>query len=182
MHRAASSNLAVSGHSFGASLDVVPLTSTEASSAVHNPYIVGGWFGGKKEVHVHHNHYIHNTSPNNANNTSIYQGIIAKNRLNTDPNLTQNISKIKIQKDRRCYGVYLDTSAMKFKLGILTHGVPGYARGYWVKNYHGGDMTKDMGDQAHSAYQMAPTAYEWSAPGTTLLDHWYWYQNDITTL
>jgi len=183
MHRATSSNLAVSGQAFGASLDVVPLTSTEASSAVHNPYIVGGWFSSPKkvvEIHVHHS--TNNTSPNNANNTSPNENIIAKNRLDTDPQLTQNVSNIKQQTDGRFYGVYLDTSALKFKVGILMEGTSGYARGYWVKTYHGGDLTKDMVDQAYSAHQLNPTAHEWSAPGTTLLDHWYWYKNDIPNL
>jgi len=96
--------------------------------------------------------------------------------------LTQNISNIKIQRDGKCYGVYLDTSVQKFKVGVLTHGKSGSARGYWVKNYHGGDLTKDMVDQAYAAHQMNPRAHEWTAPGTTLLDRWYWYQNDIPSL
>jgi len=183
MHRATSSNLAVSGQAFGASLDVVPLTSTEASSAVHNPYIVGGWFSSpEKVVQIHVYHSTNNTSPNNANNTSPNENIIAKNRLDTDPQLTQNVSNIKQQTDGRFYGVYLDTSAQKFKVGILMEGKSGYARGYWVKTYHGGDLTKDMVDQAYYAHQLNPTAHEWSAPGTTLLDHWYWYKNDIPNL
>ena len=180
MHRATSSNLAVSGQSFGASLDVVPLTSTEASSAVHNPYVVGGFFGRKKVVQVHVHHYTNNTSPNNDNKTSL--DIISKNRLDADPQLTQDISQIRIQSDGLCYGVYLNTLHQKFQVGILLNQVQGTAAGCWVKTYHGGNLTRDAVTRAILMYNENPKAHEWSAPGTTLLDHWYWYKNAIPNL
>ena len=180
MHRATSHNLAVSGQAFGASLDVVPLTSTEASSAVHNPYIVGGLFGRKKEVHVHVHHYTNNTSPNNDNRTSL--DIISKNRLDADPQLTQDISQIRIQSDGLCYGVYLNTLHQKFQVGILLNQVQGTAAGCWVKTYHGGNLTRDAVTRAILMYNENTKAHEWSAPGTTLLDHWYWYKNAIPNL
>jgi len=90
MHRAASSNLAVSGHSFGASIDVVPLTSTEASSAVHNPYVVQGLFSRNKTVDKPMRHYSNDRFGE------------AQRILDLDPQLTQDIKKVKKQSDGKC--------------------------------------------------------------------------------
>jgi len=170
MHRAASSNLVVSGHSCGASIDVVPLTSTEASSAVHNPYVVQGWFGGSKTVHKPMRYY---------SNDGFGE---AKRMLDLDPQLTQDIKKVKKQSDGKCYGVYLDKDYVRFKVGILTDGMVGVAAGIWIKSYNGGNLTREMVDRAIAAYNQNQTDNKWSAPGTTSLDNWYWYQNKIPDL
>jgi len=173
MHRGTSQNLAVSDQAFGASLDVDPVLSTEASSAVHNPYVVGFVFGRTKTIHV---------GPIDHKDI-LNDNVEAKRKLDKEPSLTKDISQAIKQTDGLFYGVYLDTFEHRFKVGILREGhSESSASGWWVKEWEGGNLTRKMVDEVMLVYLADKNANTWNAPGDTLLEHWYWYKYIIPNL